>query len=443
MAQTYDLTKGSVTSVILKFYFPMFFTNMLQQIYTIADTAIVGKGISDDALAAVGNMSSVSFLIFGFAIGISNGFAVSAAQAFGAKNYEKLRHSVASSIILSVITTILLTFLSVFFMPQILRFMQTDKKIFHDSLVYGYVIFGGLVTTIAYNLCSCILRALGDSRTPFIAIVVSTAMNVVLDLFLVCTVKTGVAGAGAATVASQLVSTLICYIKLRRIDAVKLTADDFRENGSIILELTANGVPMGLMNSITAVGSMVVQYFVNGLGVDYTKAYSVCSKYINLFIQPACTAGFAMSSFTSQNYGACEYQRIRKGLRTCLSIALVSYAVLGAVMMIFPKELASLMLNGKVPIGYTALYLPICGAAKFMVDILFVVRSGVQGMGHPTIPMISGILEMVMRIAVIVLFVEPLGFTATAYANVAAWAAALLLNGTAFALYLRKKLKAE
>ena len=185
---------------------------------------------------------------------------------------------------------------------------------------------------------------------------------------------------------------------------------------------------------------MVIQYFVNGLGVAYTTAYSACSKFINLFMQPACTAGFTMSSFTSQNYGAKRFDRIRDGLRVCITIATISYVVLGSVMVFFPGALARLMVNGTEPVEIAKTYLPVCGIFLFAVDFLFVFRNGCQGFGKPFIPMISGIIEMALRIAVIALFISTVGFRATAYAEASAWLGALLLNMTAFEHTLRKNL---
>ncbi|MBQ8297802.1 MAG: MATE family efflux transporter [Ruminococcus sp.] len=441
MARTYDLTQGKVSKLILSFFFPMFFTNMLQQIYTIADTAIVGKGLGDNALAAVGNMSSLTFLVIGFSMGLANGFSVLIAQSFGAKDYKELRRAVASSIKLSLVIAVILTAASVIFLREILVLLQTSDIIIEDSLKYGYVIFGGLTATIAYNLCACILRALGDSKTPLIAIIASTIINIVLNCVSIFALDMGVEGPAAATIFSQLVSAFICCLKLRKIDILHLSKEDFRIDISMYLRLLKNGVPMAFMNSITAVGCMVVQYFVNGLGVAYTAAYSACSKYINLFMQPACTAGFTMSSFTSQNYGAKKYSRIREGLGVCLKIAFISYILLGSVMFFFPEILAKLMLNENDSIALAAQFLPICGVMLFGVDFLFVFRSGVQGMGFPFIPMCSGIVEMVMRIAVIVLFISELGFRATAYAEAVAWLGALVLNVSAFAVLLRRKLK--
>ena len=440
MAKANDLTQGKVTSLILKFYFPMLLTNVLQQIYTIADTAIVGKGLGDNALAAVGNMSSLTFLIFGFSMGLANGFSVIVAQSFGAKDYSKLRRSVASSAMLCFMIGIVLTAVSTSFLRPVLHLLRTDEAIMHDGLVYGYFIFGGLIATITYNLCACILRALGDSKTPFIAIIISSIINIFLDSFFIFVLKTGVEGAAIATIFSQLMSAFICWLRIRKIEELNITKEDFRGNRRLYGELFKNGLPMAFMNSITAVGCMVIQYFVNGLGVAYTTAYSACSKFINLFMQPACTAGFAMSAFTSQNYGAKRFDRIREGLHVCLAVATIAYVVLGSVMVFFPEALARIMVNGAEPVAIAKTYLPVCGIFLFAVDYLFVFRNGCQGLGKPFVPMISGILEMTLRIAVIALFISSSGFRATAYAEASAWIGALILNMTAFEHTIRKNL---
>lgn len=439
MSRTFDMTEGKVPKLILSFFFPMLITNMLQQLYSIADTAIVGKGLGDDALAAVGNMSSLTFLIIGFSLGLSNGFSVLIAQNFGAKDYDRMRRTTASAIKLAGIITVILTAVSVIFLRFVLVLMQTDSSIMKDSLTYGYIIFGGLVAAIAYNMCSGILRALGDSRTPLTAIIISTVINIFLDAFFIFVIKTGVEGAAAATVLAQAISAAVCYAKLRKLDILHLSREDFASDIALSGDLLKNGIPMALMNSITAVGCMVIQYFVNGLGVAYTSAYSACSRFVNMFMTPSVTAGFAMSSFTSQNYGAKKYSRINEGLRVCLTISFVSYLIFGSIMIFMPRLIAAVMLNGQEQISLAAQYLPISGVMMIFLNFLFVFRSGVQGMSYPFIPMCSGILEMVTRIFVIVIFVPKIGFTATAWAEAAAWLGAVLLNGGAFMVILRGK----
>jgi len=237
MAKTYDLTKGNVTSLILRFYFPMFFTNLLQQVYTMADTAIVGAGLGDDATGAVGNMSSLTFLIIGFSLGLANGFCVTVAQKFGAKDYIALRKAIASSIKLAIILTVILTTVSLIFLKPILILLQTDEILIDRSLTYGYIIFGGLFSSVAYNLCAGILRALGDSKTPLIAIIVSSVINVGLNSVTIFLMHTDVEGPAYATVIAQIFSAFICFNKLRKIEIIRLTFEDFRTDIAMYINL--------------------------------------------------------------------------------------------------------------------------------------------------------------------------------------------------------------
>ena len=439
MTKTNDLTEGKVSRVLLGFFFPMLFTNLLQQLYTFADTAIVGKGLGDNSLAAVGNMSALTLLIIGFAQGITNGFSVIVAQNFGSKDMSALRKSIAVSIKLSIILSVILTAISMIFLKIVLIAMKTDEIIIGESLIYGYIIFGGLTVTMAYNLCSCILRALGDSKTPFIAIMISSVINIILDCMFIFVLKTGVGGAAVATVIAQTVSVAICIIRLRKTDSVQLTREDFKKDFSLYLELLKNGIPMACINSVTAVGCMIVQSYVNELGVVYTSAYSACNKYINLFMLPSVTASFSVSAFTSQNYGAKKYDRIKSGVYVGLMIGLVSYLVLGMIMVLFPYALAKVLLNGQQSIELAVQFLRISGGMFFTLNFLFVYRSAVQGMGKPLVPMCSGLLEMALRMLVIVVCVPRIGFVATAYAEVVAWIGALMLNYIAYVIVINKK----
>ena len=443
MKTTTDLTQGKISSVILRFYFPLLATALLQQFYSFADTVIVGRGLGDNELAAVGNISSLCFLIVGFSMGLSNGFCVLTAQHFGEKNYPQLRKTLLSMLRLAVLITSALTALSLLKLRTVLILLQTDAVILPNSLLYGSIIFGGLPATIAYNMSAGVLRSLGDSRTPLKAIVVSSVLNILLDCFFIFGLHSGVWGAAAATVFSQLVSAAVCLKKLHVLDFLRMEPADRQHDLMLYLRLLKNGVPMALMNSVTAVGCMVVQYFVNGLGVAFTSAYSVCSKYINMFMQPACTAGYSVSAFTGQNYGAKRFDRIREGMRVCVRIALIAYAVLGTVMACLPEQLASLFLHGTEQISYAAQFLPVCGTMLFAVDLLFIYRNAVQGMGFPTIPMVSGILEMLLRIGVILLLIGSMGFRATAFAEFCAWSGALLMNAIAYhVIFAREQKKA-
>lgn len=444
MGNAYQLTEGSVSKKLLGFFFPMLLTNLLQQIYSVADTAIVGKGLGDAALAAVGNLSSLNILIIGFATGMTHGFSVIIARNYGAENSKLLGKSTALSIRLSVILTVLLTAAACLFLKPILLAIQTDLMILRDSLLYGYIVFGCLAVTVAYNLCSSILRAVGDSRTPFMAIVIASVVNLILDCLFIFALRMGVEGAAIATVIAQIVSVGICLAKMRRHTGVKQpTKEDFERDVPMTLELLKNGIPMALMNCTIALGNMIVQGYVNSRGVAYTSAYSVCSKYLGLVILPSSTAGYAASSFVSQNYGAGRLDRIREGVRVCMMIAFVSYVVVGSVMFFFPKQLAGFMLNEEETIDLAVQHMRICGALHFFVNFLFVFRNSVQGLGYPMIPMCSGIVEMILRIPTISMLLPRIGFRAIAYAEIAAWIGSLLLNSITYVYLIWKKTHAR
>ena len=441
--QVIDFTKGSPFKLILSFYWPLLLTSMLQQFYNFADTWIVGKGLGDNALAAVGNMGSLFFLIVGFSFGLANGFGVLIAQSFGARDEKTLKHRLAGVIELGIVLALFLSLFSVAFLPVALKMLRTDALIIGDSLKYGYIVFGGLSAGICYNISASVLRALGDSRTPLKAIIVSSVLNLSLDSIFIFILHTGVEGAAIATLCSQVISSIICIVRLTKIPIIKLEKEHFKNDGRVFAELLKNGLPMAFMNSITAVGCMVVQYFVNGFGVVYTAAYAACSKYLNLFMNPASTAGSAMSAYTSQNYGAGKYRRIKEGLLVCVGISAVSYLTLGSLMVFIPRQLGGLLLSGNDQIALVSDFLPRCGLMLIFVDVLFVVRNGVQGMGKPMLPMVSGILEMILRIVVISYLIGKIGFRATAYAEISAWIGALAINAYAFYTVLVPLLQKE
>lgn len=440
MTTTHNMTEGNSYKLLLLFFVPMLCTNLLQQVYSFADSAIVGKGLGDNAFAAIGNLSSLTLLIIGFSTGITSGFSVILAQKYGSNNLVELRKSIANSLILTALLSVLLTAFSLCTIKTILSVIKTPDSIFHDSLCYGSILLGGLTATMAYNLLSGILRALGDSKTPFLAIVVSSLLNILLDCFFLFVLHIGVAGAAIATVLSQTVSAFLCFRKLTKLPECRLTLMDFRISLSLCFELMKNGISMAFMNSVTAVGCMLVQTYVNDLGVAYTSAYSACNKYINFFMLPSITAGFALSAFIAQNYGAKKQNRIREGVRFGVFIALISYLSLGLALFFFPEFWSCLLLNETDTILLSARFLRIIGGLFLPLNLLFVYRSTLQGMGKPFIPMCSGILEMLLRILTIILFLPQYGFIVTAYAEIIAWLGALWLNYITYQLRTKNTL---
>lgn len=422
-----DMTEGNPLKLIMQFFLPLLAGNVFQQLYNIVDSIVVGKGINGKALAAVGATGSINFLIIGFATGLCAGFGVNMAIEFGAKQFDRLKRVVAMSIVLCIAISVVFTLLSLLTVRPLLIMMKTPDDILADSLIYIRIIFGGIFITVAYNICAALLRSLGDSKTPFMAIVVASFINIALDLLFVIGFKWGVAGAGIATLTAQVASCVYCLIGLRRLDVLSLSKKDFTINLKLIWKLLRIGIPVAFMNSVTAIGCMILQSFVNALGTAYTSAFSATSKIINLLMQPGATLGMAVSTYVSQNLGAGRIDRIREGVKKTLLVSLILNVALGMIAVLFPKFLAGLMISEQEIIDLTPVYLQICGASIFIVGTLFVVRNVCLGLGRTFIPMISGFLELVMRVIPLVLFIDTLGFKAVAYAEVSAWIGAALI----------------
>lgn len=433
-----DFTKGSITKSFLLFFFPMLFANIFQQIYSFADMVIIGKGLGDNSVAAVGNFTTFSFFLMGFNMGITNGFSVNISQAYGEKNFNKLKKAIASSIKITAAFSIAFSLIGILLLKSILRIMKTDEALINDCLSYGYIIFGGLTITAAYNLLSSILRGVGDSKTPLFAIGVSSVINIILDLLLIFLFNSGVSGPAYATIFSQFISVIICYFGVHKIDDLKLCKRDFITDFKLEMNLLKNGLPMAFMNSITSVGCIFVQSCINNYGTAYTSAYSVCNKYLNFFMLPGITIGFAVSSFSGQNFGAKEFNRIRSGIKSASLTAVISALLLGTILFLFSNLLSKLMLNGQEAINYTSKFLKFLALFIVLLNLLFVFRSCVQGLGKPVIPMCSGIIEMVIRIPAIYFGLPVFGFTAAIYAEGLAWVGALTLNIFSYAFFLKR-----
>ena len=433
-----DFTQGSMKDLIIKYFFPLLISNILQQFYSFVDMAIIGKGINDNAVASVGNFLSLSFLITGFIMGITNGFSVNIAHEYGRRDYTNLKKYFAASIVLCLILSLTLSVIGVLFLKPMLNLMKTDTVLIKSCLDYGYIIFGSLLVTVFYNLISSILRVLGDSKTPLIAIGAASIINIVLDLITIYILNSGVAGPAIATVVAQFVAVVICYIRLKNYKELAITKADFYFTKHICVCLLQNGIPMALMNSITSIGTIFVQSCVNSFGVTYTTAYSTGNKYLNLLMLPGITLGFTASAFSGQNFGAKKYKRIIEGVKASAIIGLFFVIFISPFIYIFSKRLAELIVSEPDTISNASVYLRLLSVFIILLDFLFIFRSTVQGMGKPLIPMFSGILEMILRIIFIYWGLPVLGFSATIYAEGVAWVGAFVLNYLAYKCYINR-----
>ncbi len=435
-----DMTIGSPLRLILGFSVPLLFGLLFQQLYSMVDTIIVGQYLGVDALAAVGATGSVNFLIIGFCSGVCNGFAIPIAQSFGAKDERGLRICVAGSVWLSVIFAVVMTVVVVLLCRPILQLMRTPDNIIDDSYRYIVIIFIGIPVTYLYNMTAAIIRALGDSKTPVIFLTMASLMNIALDLLCIIVFHWGVAGAGIATVFSQAVAGLCCFFYMRhRFAILHLSREEWKWDGSVMGKLCNMGLPMGLQYSLTAIGSVILQSAVNGLGSDAVATVTAGSKLSMFLMCPFDAMGSTMATYSGQNIGAGKLERVGKGILNCAFLGLCySLIALGIVVFLGRYLLLLFLSAGETVIRYQAwIYLIKNVSFYFLLALVNIVRFSIQGMGYGRLALFAGLFEMVARAIAGFGLVPRFGFAAVGFANPLAWGFADLFLIPAF-LYARK-----
>lgn len=440
-----DMTNGSPSRHILGFAVPMLFGMLFQQFYNLVDTIIVGKTLGVEALAGVGATGSINFMIIGFCMGVCNGFVIPVAQCFGAKKPADLRKYVFNGYICSIVFAIVLTLASVIFCRRILIIMNTPADIIDHAYNYIVVIFIGIPTVFLYNMVSGVIRSLGDSKTPVVFIVLSSIINVVLDFFLILVCKMGVAGAGWATVTSQLISGLTCLIYMyKKYDILKGDKSERVLDRRFITNLCMNGVPMGLQYSITAIGSTILQAAVNTLGSTYVAAMTAGSKMFNFTCCPFDALGSTMATYAGQNVGAAKIKRLGQGVRSAMIIGSV-YSVLSLIALYFTTDYIALLFVNASETTIIALTRQfILASACFYIPLtgVNVVRFCIQGMGFSVFAISAGILEMIGRAFAAIILIPSIGFMGACLASPIAWIAADAFLFPAF-IHCAKKLNAR
>ena len=440
-SETKDMTRGNVFKLIMGFAIPLLFGMLFQQFYSMVDTIIVGKYLGVDALAAVGSTGSINFMVIGFCMGVCSGFAIPVAQKFGAGEYKNLRKYVFNSGVLAAIFSIIMTVTVCLLCRNILIWMKTPENIFNSAYNYIFVIFAGIPATYLYNLLSGIIRSLGDSTTPLVFLIISSIINILLDLFLIIYMKMGVAGAAWATVIAQAVSGIACFIYMKkRYSELKFEKDELKLNERCIKKLCYMGVPMGLQYSITAIGSVILQAAVNSLGSVIVAAVTAGTK-ITIFLGcPFDALGSTMSVYAGQNVGAGKYDRVTKGMKCSIIIGGVySIAALIATV-IFGSQIALLFVDsGETDIIVKVRqYLIITAVAYLLLCLVNVVRFTIQGMGFSTFAIIAGICEMIARAVCGFVLVPFFGYTAVCLASPIAWVFADAFLIPAYGIVLKK-----
>lgn len=425
-----DMTTGNPLKSIILFTIPVLIGNLFQQFYNMVDAIIVGQYLGADALAAVGATSCLMFLVIGFANGIAQGFGIMVAHAFGAKDDKLLRHYVALSLILTVVISAILTIPSVLISEKLLVWMNTPGDILHMSDAYLKAIFAGMFCTMAYNVAAGILRGIGDSKTPLYFLILSSVLNIGLDIFLIVVTDLGTAGAAYATVISQGISAALCFVVMFcKFEILRFRKEDCYLDFSSIRNLLSVGIPMALNYSITALGCAILQAAVNIYGSSVVAAFTAASKVSNIAMQPFISLGTTMSTYCGQNLGARAHERIFKGIRLGVYISFVLSTISAMFCTLGGSYVVGWFINNpSEEIMYYAMhYLKITSWYMIPLCAIFLYRNALQGLDKGFVPMISGLVELGCRYIVILLFADRLGYDAVCYADPATWIATALL----------------
>lgn len=443
MAQAKEMTSGASFPLILNFTLPLLLGNLLQQTYSLMDAAIVGKYLGINALASVGASTSVVFLILGFCTGCCSGFSIPVAQKFGARDYVTMRRFISVSLKISGVMSVALAIITSLLCAFILRTMQTPENIFDGAYSYLLITFIGIPSIFFYNLLSGIIRALGDSKTPFWFLLLSSVLNIILDLFCIIVLGWGVAGAAIATVFSQGVSSVLCYIYMnRKYEILKTTPSERRFRSDIARQLLGIGVPMGLQFSITAIGSIMLQSANNALGTACVAAFTAAMRIKMFFMCALDSLGIAMATYSGQNYGAGKPIRIWQGIKSSYVMMLVYVAAINIIIWCFAEKFALLFIDPSETevIKDTALFLHINLSFFPLLGSLIILRYTIQGAGYTKLAMFSGVSEMIARIMVSLVVVPLFGYLGVCYGDPTAWLFANLFLTPAF-IYVYRRLK--
>ena len=425
-----NMTAGRPAGLILSVALPLMLGNVFQQMYTVVDTAVVGNVLGVTALAALGASDWFNWMFLSIMQGFAQGFSIPIAQEFGADNPEALRRNIASAIRQAAILAVVLCAIALLSITPVLAYaLKTPPEILPISRQYLTILFAGTPIVMTYNLMAGILRSLGDGKSPLIAMVIASILNVCLDLLFVMVFHWGVAGAAIATLIGQFCSCIFCFARLRGIEIIRLTRADFAPERAVTSRLIRLSVPLAAQNAIISIGGMILQSVVNGMGVLFIAGYTATNKLYGMLEVAATSFGYAITTYVGQNLGAGRIDRIRSGMRSGLVMNVITSALIGALMLIFGRQIVGIFISGEpeqvvqsVEIAYE--FLSIMSIFLPVLYILYVYRSALQGLGDTVMPMASGIAEFIMRTGSALLLPALIGYRGIFIAEVLAWAGA-------------------
>lgn len=438
-----DMTTGDPKRLIFTFMLPLMGGNFLQQLYTVTDAAIVGKGVGVDALAAIGSTDWIYWFMLWAAVGFGQGFSILTANYFGEKNYSMLRKSVNTSLWLSFAAGTGLAVVGVVLAGPMLRLLHTPENIYHYAHVYIIIMYVGVFVVQQYNTISCILRALGDSKTPFIALLISTVLNISLDLLFVLVFKWGVAGAATASGIAQLISCVYCLVVLRRMTLLKSSEEEKQMDRRLMKKVWNRGLATAFQYAIIAVGGIVVQYALNSLGMIYVAGFTATNKLYGVLETISLAMGSAMMVYTSQNYGAKNLDRIQRGTRVSLVFGIITSLIMGGIMIIFGKQILMLFISADAAIAGDVLavayrYLFIMGTLLLALYAVNTYRSTVMGMNRMVLVVLGSATELVCRVVMAFLVIRVIGAQGIYFVEVTAWVGADLILVTGYYVIMHR-----
>ena len=443
MGKTLNMTQGTPWKLLLRFSLPLMLGNVFQQLYMIVDTAIVGRGVGMIALAALGCVDWLNWMMIGIAQGFTQGFSVRIAQAFGANDEKNLRRFMAQSALATAGLAALCTLIGLLGIPLFLKLLRVPADLLPLSGLYIRILFAGLPVVFFFNYCSAMLRAVGDSKTPLVAMTIASVTNIILDLVAVYVLHWGVAGAAAATVFSQVLSGAICMGKIARTPQLRFDKKDLLPQRHSLENLLRLGTPVATKNIAVATGGMIVMSVVNAFGTTFIAGFTSTNKLYGLLEICALSYGFAINTYVGQNYGAGRMDRIRKGMKSATLLALATSVVIAVAMFLFGRYIVMLFISTENPadalqacnIGYT--YLCVMASSLPILYMLYLLMFALQGLGDTITSMVSGFVELTLRIAVAVAVATTGYKMGIMGAEPAAWLGCTIYLGYHF----RKKMK--
>lgn len=443
-----NLTEGNSLKLIFLFALPLMFGNLLQQLYTMVDTMIVGQFVGVDALASIGGADWITWAILGLLMGFTQGFSIRVSNCLGANDEKGMEKTIAMSYLSCFVIGIIVTIFSQMIIVPLLHLLNTPENTIQGSILYLRIISSGTLIVIFYNCFSSILRAIGDSQTPLRAMMIAACMNIILDLIAVCIFHLGIAGAALATLISQLFAAVFCYRALNKELPFQITRESLYLDFHLIQQLIQLGTPLAFQNIIIAIGGIILQSVVNGFGFLFIAGYTATNKFYGILEVVAISFGYAITTFTSQNYGAKKIKRMKQGVfqANLLSVA-ISVAIL-IIVILFGKNILLLFISAtpqqtQIVMKYAYDYLLVMAICLPVLYVLFSYRSALQGMENTLIPMLSGIVELVMRVGAALILPKYIGVYGVYIAEVLAWVGAAIMLYVCYRMDIRKLEKKE